>query len=174
MGSLGTHLHRDCNALGDPTKISPRVSFYIKLEERRKEVRSYDSPRPWGSTQFRGSTKSRKEQVRPTVGNNRLCIFIVWQDEMKMRHCLSTPGSPKYILRVAQSTSITPVPPYTHRHYLMTYLDAVIELVWRCSWRPKSGELRDALGGRDRSSLQMHWEVQFVFSFIYLCLYIAT
>ena len=25
MGSLGTHLHRDCNAMGDAVKISPRV-----------------------------------------------------------------------------------------------------------------------------------------------------
>jgi len=29
-------------------------SFYIKLEERRK-VRRYDTTRPWGSTQLRGS-----------------------------------------------------------------------------------------------------------------------
>jgi hypothetical protein len=26
MGSLGTRLHLDCNAMGDVTKISPRVS----------------------------------------------------------------------------------------------------------------------------------------------------
>jgi hypothetical protein len=26
MGSLGTHLHRDCNAMGDPAKIPPCVS----------------------------------------------------------------------------------------------------------------------------------------------------
>src|SRR5882757_2803715 len=25
MGSLGTHLHRDCNAMSDAAKISPRV-----------------------------------------------------------------------------------------------------------------------------------------------------
>jgi len=32
MGSLGTHLHRDCNALGDAVKISPRVpSFWAIL-----------------------------------------------------------------------------------------------------------------------------------------------
>jgi len=36
--------------------------------------------------------------------------------------------------------------------------EAVIERVWRCIWRPRSSELRDALGGRDRSSLEMHWE----------------
>jgi hypothetical protein len=28
------------------------------------------------------------------------------------------------------------------------HLEAVIEQVWRCTWRPRSSELRDALGGR--------------------------
>jgi len=37
-------------------------------------------------------------------------------------------------------------------------LEAVIEQVWRCTGRPRSSELRDALGGHDRSSLEMHWE----------------
>jgi len=77
-----------------------------------------------------------------------------------MRYCLSTPGSPEYILRVAHSTSITPVSPYSHRRFLTIYLEAAIELVWRCTWRPRSSELRDALGGRDRSSLEMHWEAE--------------
>jgi len=75
-----------------------------------------------------------------------------------MRCCLSTPGSPEYILRVAHSTSVTRVSPYTHRRSLTIYLEAMIELVWRCTWRPGSNELRDALGDRDQSSLEMHWE----------------
>jgi len=29
---------------------------------------------------------------------------------------------------------------------------------WRCTWRARSSEPRDALGGRNRSSLEMHWE----------------
>jgi len=36
--------------------------------------------------------------------------------------------------------------------------EAVIERAWRCTWRPRSSELRAALGGRDRASLEMHWE----------------
>jgi len=36
------------------------------------------------------------------------------------------------------------------------HLEAVIERVWRCTWRPRSSELRAALGGRDRASLEMH------------------
>jgi len=38
--------------------------------------------------------------------------------------------------------------------------EAVIERVWRCTWRPRSSELRAALGGRDRGSLEMHLEAE--------------
>jgi len=37
-------------------------------------------------------------------------------------------------------------------------LEVGIERVWRCICRPGSSELRDALGGRDRASLEMHLE----------------
>jgi len=30
----------------------------------------------------------------------------------------------------------------------------------RCTWRRRSNELRDALGGRDRASLEMHLEAE--------------
>jgi len=129
-----------------------------KLEGRRKKVRRYDTTRPWRSTQLRGSMKSRKERVRPKVGQDRMCIFIVWQDEMKMRCYQSSPGSPKYIFRLAHFTSISPVSPYTHCRSLTIYLEAVIELVWRCTWRLRCCKLRVALGGRDRSSVKRHWE----------------
>jgi len=38
------------------------------------------------------------------------------------------------------------------------HLEAVIERVWRCTWRLRSSELRDALGGRDQTSLEIHLE----------------
>jgi len=37
---------------------------------------------------------------------------------------------------------------------------AVIELVRRYTWRQRSSKFGDALGGRDRSSLEMHWEAE--------------
>jgi hypothetical protein len=37
-------------------------------------------------------------------------------------------------------------------------LEAVIERLWRCTWRPRSREFGDALGGRDRARLEMHLE----------------
>ena len=43
---------------------------------------------------------------------------------------------------------------------LNIHLKAVIERVERCTWRPRSSELRDALGGRDRVDSVMHWEAE--------------
>jgi hypothetical protein len=77
---------------------------------------------------------------------------------MKMRCCLSTPGSPEYIFHVAHSTSATPVFLYTHHRCLTIYLEAMIELVWSCTWRPRLRELRAALEVCDRSRLEMHRE----------------
>jgi len=40
------------------------------------------------------------------------------------------------------------------------HLEAVIERVWRCNWRPRLSELRHALGGCDRASLEMQLETE--------------
>jgi len=104
------------------------------------------------------------DMILPGRENPHNCVD---PDEMKMRWCLSTPGSPKYVLPIAQFTSVTPVSPYTRRRSLTMYLEAMIERVERCTWRPWSSkfgdalggrdrELRDALGGRDWASLEMH------------------
>ena len=112
MRSLGTRFHRDCNEMGDAVKISPHVPS--RLSSRSVGRRWEDLILPGRENPCNGADP-RSERVRPKVGKDRLCIFVVWQDEMKMRCCLSTPGSPEWILRVAHSTSVTPVSPYTHR-----------------------------------------------------------
>jgi len=38
------------------------------------------------------------------------------------------------------------------------HIEAMIERVWRCNRRPRWIELRDALGGRDRASLEIELE----------------
>jgi len=81
-------------------------------------------------------------------------------DEMKMRWCLTTPGSPEYVLPVAQSTSVAHVSPYTCRRSVTMYLEAEIEPVERCTWRPWLSELKDTLRGGDRASLKMHLEAE--------------
>jgi len=87
------------------------------VEEHRKCVRRYDTTRPWGSTQVCGSMKCWTEQLGPKVAKDRVCIFIVWEDEINMRWWLSSPGSAKYILPITLSTSVSPVSPYTCRYY---------------------------------------------------------
>jgi len=131
------HLSRHPNASHD------KEQFWFK--EHRNRVRSHDATRRWGST-------LRKERVRLKVGKERVCIFIVWEDEMEMRCCLSTPGSAEYILPITLSTSFTPVSPYTRRRSLKMYLEAVIERVWKCTWRLWSCEL----AGRNRVSSEIH------------------
>jgi len=153
MGSLGTCLHRDRNAMGDNGWISPRVPSTLSS---RSVGRRWEDMILHGREDPRNCVDPRKERVRPKVGKDRVCIFVEWQDEMKMRCCLSTLGSPKDILRVAQSTSVTPVSPYTHRRSSTICFEAVIDRVWRCTWRPGWSEPRDALGGRDPVSMEMH------------------
>ena len=41
---------------------------------------------------------------------------------------------------------------------LEMHLEAVIERVWRCTWRPGSSEPRDALGGQDGVNSEIHSE----------------
>jgi hypothetical protein len=61
---------------------------------------------------------------------------------------------------VTQSTSITPLSPYTHCWSLQMYLDAVIDRVERYTCRLRPSELRDALGDHDEARLEIHWEAR--------------
>jgi len=40
------------------------------------------------------------------------------------------------------------------------HLEAGIERVWSSTWRPKWSELREALGGGDRASVEMNVEAE--------------
>jgi len=77
-----------------------------------------------------------------------------------MRWCLSLPESAEYILPITLSTSVTPVSLHTYRRSWKMYFEAVIERVWRCTWRLWLSELRDALGGRDPVNLEKHLETE--------------
>jgi len=41
--------------------------------------------------------------------------------------------------------------------YAEMKLNAVMERVWGCTWRPKLSKLRDVIGGPDRPDLEMHF-----------------
>jgi hypothetical protein len=145
----------------DAAKISPRVPSTLS---------SRSVGRSWEDMILPGSEDSRNYVDPRNLGKSAWdqkfgmieCVFSL-NDKMRWKWdavYLSTPGSPEYILRVAHSTSVTPVSPYTHRRFLTIYLEAAVELVWRCTWRPRSNELRDALGARDQASLEMHLEAE--------------
>jgi len=96
-----------------------------------------------------------EDMILPGCENPCNCVD---PDEMKLRWCLSTPGSPEYVLPVAQCTSVTPVSLYTRRRWLTMYLEVVVERVEGCTWRPWSSKFGDALWGRDWARLGMHSE----------------
>jgi len=39
-------------------------------------------------------------------------------------------------------------------------LDAVSDRIWRCTWRPRSSELRDAIGCHDQAWLDTRLEAE--------------
>jgi len=59
-----------------PNGIHEKGQFW--LAEGRNWVRRNDTAWRWRSTQLHGSTKFWTEWVRPKVGKDRVCIFIVW------------------------------------------------------------------------------------------------
>jgi len=63
------------------------------------------------------------------------------------------------ILTSTCATVSTDIPSYEAIHGrmpLQMHMKAVIERVWRYTWRPWSSELRDALRSCDRASVEMH------------------
>jgi len=152
----------------EPTIIIPaHVSWYwnwiwewerFLLQGCSTKVGRYHTTRPRGKMQLRRATKSRQEQLWQKVWEDRMWIFILWQDEMRVRWCLSTTGSHEFILRKAHFTCITASTVDTNRSSIAMYLGAVSYRVQRCILRPGSLELGDTLLGRERTSLLMQLE----------------
>ena len=61
----------------------------------------------------------------------------------------------KYTIYLAQ---LRGAPENDNRVNSGIHSEAVIELVWRCTWRLGSSKFGDAHGGRDSASLEMHLE----------------
>jgi len=86
------------------------------------------------------------------------CVFSLYD---KMRWKWDAAYLPRDLANIySHSTSVTRVSPYTHRRFWTLYLEAEIELVSGCAWRPWSIEFGNALGGRDQASSDMHLEVE--------------
>jgi len=115
------------------------------LVERRNWVTRHDTTRCGESTLLRESAKSRTKQVTRKGGKDRVCVFIVWYDEMEMTWCLSTLGTAEYVRPITLYNSLTPVSAYTCRCSWKMYFEARMKGLWRCTWRLRSSELRDVL-----------------------------
>jgi hypothetical protein len=107
--------------------------------------------------QLRWSMKSRNERVRPKVGKAFVYLRCMtrWDENEKMS---INPGVSQIYTPHSSATSVTPVPPYTHRRSIPMSMEAMIESGWRCIWRPWLCELRVTLRCREQLSLEMHLE----------------
>ena len=137
MCSLGTRVHRDCNAMGDAAKISPRVP----------------------STLSSRSVGRWEDMIIPGRGDPRNCVDLghsEWDQKFGNIECEFSLYDKRrwkwddvYLLRGLPniySPSLCPPP-------LPLYLRTTAVAPWRCTWL---SELRDILRGRDRASLEMH------------------
>ena len=147
---------------GPSINISPHLSRHpngireaerFLLEERRKKVRRYNTTQPWESAQLPRSTKSRKERVKTTVGRDRVCTFVVWQDEMKMRWCLSTPGRSFHLrdpcISLHPSSLLNHALGGRDRASSKLHLEVRIDWTQRDTLRPWASQFGDAIGDRD-------------------------
>jgi len=57
-----------------------------------------------------------------------------------------------------------PISQYSRRRSCKMCFEAMIERVWSCTWRLRLSELRDALGGCNRASFEMHWDAEIKWS----------
>jgi len=172
MGSLGTRLHRDCNAMGNTAKISlPVPSTFSSRSVGRWEdmiLPGREDPRncmDLGQSEW--DQKFGKIECEFSLYDKRRWK---WDDVYLLQGLpniyspsLCPPPLPLYL-------RITAVAPWrcTWSSVFGMLLETVIEWTQRCTWRPRSSELRrctwrpwsiefrDALWGCDLASLEMH------------------
>jgi len=172
MGSLGTRLHRDCNAMGDAAKISPHFPSTFSW---RSVGRWADMILP-GHEDPRNCVDLGQREWDQQLGKIE-CEFSLydkrrwkWDDVYQLQGLLNIyypslcpPPLPLYF----RTTAVT-LWRCTWSSVLEMHLETEIEWTQRCTWRPRSSELRwctwrpwsielgDALWGCDRGSLEMH------------------
>jgi len=171
MGSLGTCLHRDCNAMGDAAKIYPRVPSTLSSRSvgRWEDMilPSREDPQNLGQSEW--DQKLGKIECEFSLYDKRRWK---WDDVYLLRGLLNIyspslcpPPLPLYL----RTTAVAPWR-CTWSSVFGMHLETEIECTQRCTLRPGSSEFgdalggrglinsEDALGGRDESSLQMHSE----------------
>jgi len=173
MGSLCTHLHRDCDAMGDAAKISPcdpSTSMSRRVGRRWEDMilPGHENPRNCMDPNL---GKSEWDQRLGNVD----CVFLLY-DKMIWKWdavylprgfpdiysaSLFPPLLPLYLHTriVAHSSSVTPVSPYTYR--------CSFHLRYLCISGHPPSLVNNRLGGSDRASFgdalwgrdQVDWEI---------------
>jgi len=202
MGSFGTRLHQDCNAMCDTAKISPRVPSTLSSRRMGRwedmMLPGHENPRNLGQSEW--DQKLGKIECEFSLYDEKRWK---WDDVYLLRGLpniyslsLCPPLLPLYPCTTAVATwsctwssvfqlhlemEIQWAQRFTWRSWSRQFgdalgghervnLQAIIERVWRCTWKAWSSAFgdalggwdrvnsEDALGGRDRSSLEMYSE----------------
>jgi len=162
MGSLGIPLHRDCTAMGDAAKNSPHVPstsssrsvqrwWEDMILPGREDSCNCMDPRNFGQREW--DQKLGKIECEVSLYDKRRWK---WDDVYLLRGLpniyspsLCPPQLPLYLRTTA-------VAPWwcTWSSMFEMHLETEIESTQRCTWRPESSELGDALGGHDCANWQ--------------------
>jgi len=175
MGSLGTRMHRDCNAMGDAAKISPRVPSTLSS---RSVGRWEDMLLP-GHEDPRNCVDPGQSEWYQKFGMIECELSLYdkrrwkWDDVYLLRglpNIYSPSLCPLLLPLYLRTTAVAPWR-CTWSSVFEMHLETEIEWTQRCTWRPRSSELRrfiwrlwsiefrDALWGCERASLGMHLQV---------------
>jgi len=120
------------------------------FDERKNQVRRYETTRCWGSTQWHRSTKSRTDLGQSKWYQNLGKMECVFSLNGKMRW----KWGDVYLLRGLPDIYIRSLCP----HLLPLYLCATAVAAWRWTSRPWSSVFGDTLGDWNHVNSEMHFE----------------
>jgi len=109
-----------------------------------------------------GSTWERRRHVWEHLESQSCILFVFSSMNVCIYVSISLPIYRCYIWTGCRRClrAIRRAPENDNRVNSEIYPEAVMERVWRYTWGLRFGELRDALGGRDRASVEMHLETE--------------
>jgi len=160
MGSLGTRLHRDRNAMGDAATISPRV-----LGKRWEDIILPGCEDPRNCVDTRNLGRSKWDQKLGKIE----CEFSLydkrrwkWDDVYVLRglpNIYSPSLCPPPLPLDLCTTAVAPWR-WIWSSVFEMHLETEIEWTQRCTWRPWLSKLGYALGDWDRVNSEMHLEAR--------------
>jgi len=168
MGSLGTHLHQDCNAMGDAAEISPSVPSTLSSRSvgGRWEDMILPGREDWPNCV--DPRNLRQSEWNPKLGKIE-CEFSMydkrgwkWDNAYLLRGLpniysplLCPPWLPLYLRTTAVGRSRC-----IRSSVFQMHLESEIEWTEGCTWMPWLSEFGYALGDWDWVNSEMHLEAR--------------